>query len=524
MSADPETFVKHYQMLNATMGKFNIVVSGLTRVIDKNIRAQTKVIAMASKTKGMMLGVVADLELMGGAFGRVKTALANLFQPINRDTPKLVKYGQSLITLSGAYSNLLSPLAKMIMGSKKRVAAIHAENAAKAKATNLTKAQISGLSQTNLQAGKLSKALGVKSPEELRVLRTNPLTGGVGKASFVPGAGGTAPAEMMGLQPELGLKPFKELNKPGAFKQLRELGSSKMKGAMKHWKKNVTTPIKQIAAGGIGLGFQSTIVMGLMQAFAGLFTIFQPVIDVVGALVERVSVGFMPLIEMIMEILTSPPVLAMVDMLAQVLAEVFEMFRPLVPIIIELIQMAMKPLFKILEGIMPIIKIVATLIGTLIVAFMPLIDMMLGVLGPVIEYLVKVFLLLVVLGMYPLIFSIWLIGAAIAVLIDLFMNIVTLGMHGWKNTEKWNAMFGPIFGALNAATGEIIGTFQTGTDYVPETGIYMLHQGEGVSTVEENRAGGRSQPIVININGSYLGADMEDLSNRIARKLSLHGF
>ena len=523
MSADPEVMVKHYQMLNATMGKFNVVVSGLTRVIDKNIRAQTKVIAMASKTKGMMLGVVADLELMGGAFGKVKTALANIFQPIDKSTPKLFKYGQSLFTLSGAYSNLLSPMAKMIMGSKKRVAAIHAENAAKAKATDLTKAQISGMSQINLRSGKLSGVLSKKRAMELQVRKVVPGTGMVGKAFWQPKPG-KAPASMMGLQPKLGLKPFKELNKPGAFKNLRELGSNKMKGAMKHWKKNVTTPIKQIAAGGIGLGFQTTIVMGLMQAFSSLFTIFQPVIDVVGALVERVSVGFMPLIEMLVEILTSEPVLAMIDMLAQVLAEVFEMFRPLVPIIIELIQMAMKPLFKILEGIMPIIKIVATLIGTLIVAFMPLIDLLLGVLGPVIEYLVKVFLLLVVLGMYPLIFAIWLIGAAIAVLIDIFMNIVTLGTHGWKNTDAWNSMFAPIFGALNSATGEIIGTFHTGTDYVPQTGIYELQRGESVQTVEENRAGGRSQPIVINIYGSYLGADMEDLSNIIAKKLSLHGF
>ena len=329
-----------------------------------------------------------------------------------------------------------------------------------------------------------------------------------------------------GAMPRVGEAPPEFIGRPAPMASMAEdedameegaedMKSGKMKKAMSFWKDNVTAPVQQIAAGGIGLGFQTTIVMGLMQAFAGMFTIFQPVIDVVGMLVERLSVGFMPLIMMIMEILTSPPVLAMIDMLADVLARVFEMFRPLIPIIIQIIEMALTPLMKIFEGIMPIIQIIADLFVTLLMAFMPLIEILLGAMMPILEVLIKLFLLLVVIGLYPVIAAIYGVGLVIAAIMDLF----TWFAHDFIG--QWNAMMLPIFDALNVATGMIIAEFQTGTDYVPETGIYKLHRGEAVVTAQENRYGGGGQNINIYIDGGIWVQDLDDFVNTIGRKLSL---
>lgn len=46
---------------------------------------------------------------------------------------------------------------------------------------------------------------------------------------------------------------------------------------------------------------------------------------------------------------------------------------------------------------------------------------------------------------------------------------------------------------------DLFGGFATGTDYVPETGPYLLHKGEAVLTAEEN-AGGGGRGVVVNFN------------------------
>lgn len=546
-AADPETFVRYMNKLDTHMGRFNKVVAGLTRVIDKNIRAQTKVIAMASKTKGMMLGVVADLDLMGGAFGKVKKGLVNLLGPINQDTPKLFKFLRGVTSISGAFETFINPLWATIKATKAKVAALHEENAILNKVTEADQQR----------ANIMSQVAKFEFPERLvpdpLLTRFDP--------TVMEGILESSTAISYAAMPRTGVPPSEFMGRPAPMASMAEgaegaddaegmeegakdMKSGKMKKAMSFWKDNVTNPVKQIAAGGVGLGFQSTIVMGLMQAFAGMFTIFQPIIDVVGGLIERLSVGFMPLIEMIMEILTSPPVLAMIDMLADVLAEVFEMFRPLVPIIISLIEMAMEPLSAILEALMPVIEIIANLFATIMVALMPLIQLIIDALIPIFPFLAKVIGILIVAGMYPLIGSIYIVGLAIAGLMDLF----TLGAAG--AIESWNNMILPIFDALNQAMYEIaimdntpstfieggedaggygggrysgVHEYQHGTDYVPYTGIFHLTRGERVITAEDNRSGrGGGQHIVINIDGGIWVQDLDDFVNTIGRKLSLY--
>lgn len=52
--------------------------------------------------------------------------------------------------------------------------------------------------------------------------------------------------------------------------------------------------------------------------------------------------------------------------------------------------------------------------------------------------------------------------------------------------------------AHNGFGVQVLGSYATGTDRVPETGLYQLHKGEAVITANENAAGGRAP--VININ------------------------
>ena len=512
--ADPEGFVKTMNRLDASMGHFNKVVAGLTRVIDKNIRAQTKVVAAANKTHGVMLGVVADLELMGGAFGKIKGFLANLLLPIDEGTPKFFKYAQGLISLSNAYSNLWTPFKQHLQG-KKEEAKIQKEIGTKA--------------QKSLLSRLMGGALSIKPFKKSTLGGLMPMTP-LGKLPLADVLG-LAPTQMKPPKEftRFGLEPYekpskgigKQLGDVGRYtKSLAEMGSGKMKTGMKFWKTNVTTPIKQIASGGIGLGFQVHIIMALMQAFAGLFAIFQPVMDVVGLLIERLSVGFIPIVTMMIDILTSEPVLTMIDLLAQTIAKLFMAFVPLTPIIISLITIGMMPLMMILNTLIPVIDIFGMILGVLFTVITPLFDLLSGSLAPIFGFLTTLLGILLVAGLYPLVGAMYAIGIVVAGIIDLASGF-TAGA-----VDDWNDMMLPIFEAMGAATAGMIMSFQTGTDYVPQTGFYILHQGEKVITAEENRYGREttSTPIVINMYGSYLGADMEDLSNRIAKKLSLYGF
>lgn len=514
--ADPEMLVKYMNKLDTTFSHFNTVVSGLTRVIDKNIRAQTKVIAVANKQRGIMMGVVADLELMGGAFGKIKRALANLFLPIDKDTPKIFKYTQGLLSLSGAYTNLWKPF-RQHLKSKKEEAIVQKILNKKAQETL----------RSRLMGGTLS----------IKNIKKSLLTGISTKEMEMTPLGGTKLADALGLAPtqtrppkeftRFGLGPV-EKPKEGIGKRIggigktlkgfTEMGSSKMKAGMKMWKTNVTGPIKQIAAGGIGLGFQIMLVMALMQAFASLFAIFQPVMDVIGALMERLSVGFIPIVTMMIDIITSPPVLEMIDALSAAMFAFFEIFKPLTPIIISMIGIALMPLMIILGALTPTFKMLGMIFGVIFTAIAPLFKLLSGSLAPIIEFLTKVFGILLVAGLYPLVGAMYAIGMVVAGIIDLASGFTAGAMKDWENTMM------PIFNAMGAATAGIIGSFQMGTDFVPQTGIYHLTRGEGVKTVEENLYGRDASPIIINMYGSYLGADMEDLSNRIAKKLSLYRF
>jgi lambda family phage tail tape measure protein len=49
----------------------------------------------------------------------------------------------------------------------------------------------------------------------------------------------------------------------------------------------------------------------------------------------------------------------------------------------------------------------------------------------------------------------------------------------------------------------VLGSFETGIAYVPETGIYQLHEGERVVPKAENAQGGVGQNVTININQSF---------------------
>lgn len=65
------------------------------------------------------------------------------------------------------------------------------------------------------------------------------------------------------------------------------------------------------------------------------------------------------------------------------------------------------------------------------------------------------------------------------------------GGKGWGSSGQSG------YGGLIGIIGSVVGSLQTGTDYVPHTGLYQLHQGESVIPAGENQ-GGSQTVIVIN--------------------------
>lgn len=507
MSIEPEKIFEVMGKMNKALGHMN---SMLVKSISRMERASTKIVAAHSSTHGIMMGVVADLDLMTGAFGKIKHTLANLFLPVDSGSKKIWKLWSAMTSLEGMWTHILKP----IKGNMKAMREQTKIDKLQAKAI---KENIAIDQDATDQAKEKYSAQKLQSALEGKWVESEPGSG------MMVAATPAAPFTLPGGPPGFEKPPDPE--GPTRMEKLHNtMGKTwkTMKKPVKSFEKNVAGPLRQIASGGLGLGFQATIVMGLMQAFASLFTIFTPIMDVVGALMERLSVGFMPLIEMVMEILTSEPVLNMIDLLAAALAEIFEMFRPLVPIIIDIISLALKPLSMILEGIMPVIQIIAELIGTLLIAFMPLIEIIMDILGPALTVLTKIFLLLVVLGLYPLMYAIYGIGMFVAALITLFS-------FGTVNAiAAWNNLMMPILGALNVATGAVIESFQTGTDYVPQTGPYLLHKSEVVLNPQESAAyrGGAYGNSVINlhVDGGVWVQNIDDLADVLGRKLNVRRY
>jgi hypothetical protein len=64
--------------------------------------------------------------------------------------------------------------------------------------------------------------------------------------------------------------------------------------------------------------------------------------------------------------------------------------------------------------------------------------------------------------------------------------------------ENKNSYWGSIIGGIVKGLG---GSLQTGTPYVPETGLYQLHQGEAVIPAQENRGGGNTF-VIMNIEAT----------------------
>ena len=69
---------------------------------------------------------------------------------------------------------------------------------------------------------------------------------------------------------------------------------------------------------------------------------------------------------------------------------------------------------------------------------------------------------------------------------------------------------------VNKPVEQIFGSFQTGTDYVPQTGLYQLHKGESVNTAAETMSGA---PRQLDINLGDAISKLEQVGETIAEKI-----
>lgn len=151
---------------------------------------------------------------------------------------------------------------------------------------------------------------------------------------------------------------------------------------------------------------------------------------------------------------------------------------------------ALKPVFDILISLMPVFRIIGKLLGTLMAVGLIPLRIVLALLGPILEpllpyiddfaYYLDLLLFyidplidLIVLG---LIAAIKWLGGAIEDLIGWFKDLFD-AIGDW-----WGDLWGDI-----GDWWEDLWSFQHGTDYVPHTGPYILHEGEKVSTAYESR-------------------------------------
>ena len=263
----------------------------------------------------------------------------------------------------------------------------------------------------------------------------------------------------------------------------------------------------------------SDSVMSLIDTLAGLFAallipllgLIEYILPPIISLIDKLIVAFMPLIEEVMKALIP------------IIMNLFDAFMPLINTFIDLLLPILGPL---LRALIPIIEI----------GLMPL-QLILGILSPILKALSPLFQIIgdvLVMLEGPLKFIAKMLGVglmmgirmgamAIAVLID----IITFGFAGAVgNVQRmFNEMDAETKATQMAETREGVveerkdkrlGTFQTGTPYVPESGLYHLTKGERVVTAQENIGGG---DIHIVVEGNLVGQNaMRELVEEIEYK------
>ena len=264
--------------------------------------------------------------------------------------------------------------------------------------------------------------------------------------------------------------------------------------------------------------------MSLIGTLADLFVILiEPLLQIVEAvlpplidIIEKTIIAFMPLIEDVMEALM-PIIMELIDafmpligmfvnMLMPILDPLLKLFIPIIKIALIPLKIILSILGPILEGLAPLFKI----IGDVLIMLEGPLDMLAHILSVVVMTGVKI------------------AAFAIAVLID----SVTLGMAG--AVKKVKKMFKKIEDPegkgeekekmiMNYTTGEMV-ALQSGTPYVPESGIYHLTKGERVVTAEQNASGGNGD-IHIVVEGNLVGQNaMQELMEEIEYKRSIGRF
>jgi hypothetical protein len=72
-----------------------------------------------------------------------------------------------------------------------------------------------------------------------------------------------------------------------------------------------------------------------------------------------------------------------------------------------------------------------------------------------------------------------------------------------------------------------LGSFASGTDYVPKTGLYMLHEGESVATKSENTNNNSNSVIIGDIHvyeATTPNATVDAIIGQIEKKLFSRGY